>query len=461
MRALLATLCVVTGTLTVPMAQAVPPPIPQFVQVMLSQHPEYGAAAARTEQVAGEQDQARAAFDLRFEQDTQIRTSGYYDGMFAEQGVVQPLGDFGAEVFGKYKISDGDLPVYEQAHETLDSGEFSVGVRMSLLQNRDTDTRRLALTTAAWRYLEAQSQQQMELNQLVYRGVSAWLEWYQSLLKNRVVAELVTLTEQRLTAIERRVDDGDLAAIALTEYQVTLLQRKLLLQEANQRLRIAEEKLAYFLVPNSPSPSSETSMDAAALDLQWPYRYVASDTRGTLIDQHPAMQALQASLEQAENRLRQANNEVLPELDLELRVAQDLGDGPESLDGTESVVGVSFYMPLGQRAARARSAVAQAKIREVEYELQVLEQQLRRDVGVATTALATARDIFAMSTRREALAAQLLAQERVRFFEGVSDQFLLIAREKATLQASLQRIDAELDILRNELALHATLAQLF
>ena len=64
-------------------------------------------------------------------------------------------------------------------------------------------------------------------------------------------------------------------------------------------------------------------------------------------------------------------------------------------------------------------------------------------------------------TSREALAAQLLAQERVRFFEGVSDQFLLIAREKATLQASLQRIDAELDILRNELALHATLAQLF
>jgi hypothetical protein len=65
------------------------------------------------------------------------------------------------------------------------------------------------------------------------------------------------------------------------------------------------------------------------------------------------------------------------------------------------------------------------------------------------------------SQQREVLAKQLQAQEQVRFFEGVSDQFLLISREKAALQASMQRIDAELDILRHELVIHATLARLY
>lgn len=449
-----------------PPAMSAPPPIPEFVEGMLSRHPEFGAATARTEQIAGERAEAQAAFDLRLEQDTQVRTSGYYDGLFAEQGVVQPLGRFGAEVFGKYKISDGALPVYEQAYETQDSGEFSVGLRLSLLQNRDTDARRLALTTAAWRYLEAESRQHLALNQLVYRGVSTWLEWYQSLLKGRVVNALVELTEDRLAAIERRVDDGDLAAIALTEYRVTLLQRQLLAQEAAQNLQIAEQRLAYFWAASGESDADQAaSLESGRPDpeLRWPYQFDAIDAqaRNSLVAEHPSMEVLQATLEQAQNQRRQAVNEVLPALDLEMRVAQDLGDGPEYLDGTESIVGLSFSMPLGQRAAKARTAIAEARIRELEYEQLVMQQRLLRDVSVATTALATARDILVTSQQREVLAKQLQAQEQVRFFEGVSDQFLLISREKAALQASMQRIDAELDILRHELVIHATLARLY
>jgi outer membrane protein TolC len=306
----------------------------------------------------------------------------------------------------------------------------------------------------------------LALNQLVYRGVSTWLEWYQSLLKGRVVNALVELTEDRLAAIERRVDDGDLAAIALTEYRVTLLQRQLLAQEAAQNLQIAEQRLAYFWAASDESDADQAaSLESGGPDpeLRWPYQFDAIDAqaRNSLVAEHPSMEVLQATLEQAQNQRRQAVNEVLPALDLEMRVAQDMGDGPEYLDGTESIVGLSFSMPLGQRAAKARTAIAEARIRELEYEQLVMQQRLLRDLSVATTALATARDILVTSQQREVLAKQLQAQEQVRFFEGVSDQFLLISREKAALQASMQRIDAELDILRHELVIHATLARLY
>ncbi|NBR91224.1 MAG: HAD family hydrolase [Rhodobacteraceae bacterium] len=64
------------------------------------------------------------------------------------------------------------------------------------------------------------------------------------------------------------------------------------------------------------------------------------------------------------------------------------------------------------------------------------------------------------TNKPEALAETLLSQERARFDEGVSDQFLLIAREKTTLEARLKTIDAKVDVLRHELALNATLASL-
>lgn len=224
------------------------PGVDQLVSTLSTQHPEALAAQSRTQQAEGRRSVADAAFDLRVAQTTDIRSSGYYDGRVADQRMVQPLKPLNAEVFGAYRISDGSFPVYEQEYQTLDDGEVSLGVKISLLQNRDTDPRRLELENSAWHYQETASNQLLDVNKLVYRGVSAWLDWYQSTLKRAVVAELLALTENRLDAIQQRVDSGDLASITLTEFRTTLLQRTVLLQEADRVEAQARDRLAYFMV---------------------------------------------------------------------------------------------------------------------------------------------------------------------------------------------------------------------
>ncbi len=438
------------------------PTVTELVESLGKHHPEYLASRSRTEQVAGEQAQADAQFDLRLIQETYVRPSGYYDGRYAEQGIVQPLGPLNAQLFGTYRISEGTFPVYQADYETLDQGEASVGIKFSLLQNRDTDSRRLALTTAAFKYLEAESKQNVELNKLIFQGVSTWLEWYQSHQKLEIVKNLVRLTSNRLQGIEARVQSGDLAEITLTEFKTTLLQRQLLQQEAEQRVVLAKQRLAYFWRPNEGSFFAGNDIDSPPEDIRWPYR-VASLSQGDFSDSiagHPALVALNAKTDQARNRQRLARNETLPKLDLEMKLAQDMGDGAESLTGTESVVGLSFYMPLGQRAAKAREAVASAQIRELEYESRVLAEQLERDVSVSLKALAFSRQILSLSEQQKTLAGALLSQEQTRFEAGVSDQFLLITRETAALQAQLKWVDAKIEALRNELSLHATLAKL-
>lgn len=197
-------------------------------------------------------------------------------------------------------------------------------------------------------------------------------------------------------------------------------------------------------------------------DIGWPYK--APSVELTAFDdqiaQHPSVSALSAQLEQARNKQRLARNEVLPQLDLELKVARDIGQGIEPLTGNDSIIGLSFSVPIGQRAARARESIAAAGVREIEFESVVLTDQLRRDVALSLEALDYGRGILAISREQEAVAEQLQRQEQERFEAGVSDLFLLINRETTALQAQLKTVDAEVDLMRQELALQATLAQL-
>jgi len=84
---------------------AVSPTVAELVQMIQQHHPEYLAMQARTDQVGGERDEAGAAFDLSVVQESYIRPSGYYDGAYAEQRLVQPAKSLNAQVFGSYRIS--------------------------------------------------------------------------------------------------------------------------------------------------------------------------------------------------------------------------------------------------------------------------------------------------------------------------------------------------------------------
>ncbi len=438
------------------------PTVQQLVEGIVRHHPEFRATLARTDQAAGLQQVADAAFDARITQDTSVRASGYYDGSYAKQTISQPIAAMNGELFGSYRIAGGQFPVYEAEFDTLDLGEASMGIRLSLLQNRVLDERRIELQQAAWKLLAAQSKQDVELNKLVYAGVSSYLNWYQSFRRLGVIRDLVRITQERFSGIEARVDSGDLAQISLTEFQSTLLRRQLLEREAEQRFELAKQQLAYFWRVSNSAMATPQAMGQPPQDIGWPYKAPSIDLSAfdDQIAQHPSVSALNAQLEQARNQQRLARNEVLPQLDLELKVARDIGQGIEPLTGNDSIIGLSFSVPIGQRAARARESIAAAGVRELEFESVVLTDQLRRDVALSLEALDYGRRILAISREQEAVAEQLQRQEQERFEAGVSDLFLLINRETAALQAHLKSVDAEVDLMRQELALQATLAQL-
>jgi outer membrane protein TolC len=205
-------------------------------------------------------------------------------------------------------------------------------------------------------------------------------------------------------------------------------------------------------------PAKTISLD----QIGWPYE---SNSRAlnevdVMISAHPRMATLDAALSRAQNRKRLAINETLPKLDLEMKVAKGLGRGDPWLSDEETVIGVAFAMPLGQRAAKARQRAEEAAITSLEYESIALERELRRDVDMGRAQLSYQRDIVALAKKMEAASEHLLSQETKRFREGSSDQFVLLSREKAFLEAQLTATAAKYELRRQELTLFASLAQL-
>ena len=95
-------------------------------------------------------------------------------------------------------------------------------------------------------------------------------------------------------------------------------------------------------------------------NFDWPYALSeASFDQATLdLDSHPALIAVENEIEVAMNALRLAENQMLPELDLTMKVSRDLGAGDPRLRRADSAVLLNFEVPVGRRAA---SKVARRK----------------------------------------------------------------------------------------------------
>jgi outer membrane protein TolC len=168
-------------------------------------------------------------------------------------------------------------------------------------------------------------------------------------------------------------------------------------------------------------------------------------------------------LEQAvvENKTALANNALLPKLDLKASIARDVGSGSETLEGTETKLGLSFSYPLGNRKAKAERAQLLSKQRELQHKLASTEQVITQRFEQALVFWTQAKDIAAFQSENASLARTLSQVEKTRFDAGDSDMFVLNARAQAEIRAQIKEIKARVDLLKAELMLYKEAAMLY
>ncbi|GLS26394.1 TolC family protein [Marinibactrum halimedae] len=448
-------------------------------------HPKVLSALAEREQTEAAVTAAQGAFDWQYKQQYDSRLSGYYDGNYWENSLSKPLGDWNAKVTAKYRRSDGDFPVYEEINSTLNRGEASIGVSLSLLKDRAIDKKRLTLQNAEVGVLAAQQMQTLSINDVLNKAGQTYLKWYLANERLRLVQVLVGMAEQRQEAIKIRVKQGDAAEITLTEAQTSVLSRRAMLVEEEQSLaRFAQELSLYWrdaagnpVLPQHISFSGTLSRSSVeelntllelsrgrirALTLNRPSSDAGFNDywKMAVIERHPALAEVDAALIQVENQLRLAKNDHLPNLDLSLKVAEDFGGGPDNLDDTDTIVALNFSMPLERRYAKASLQKAKAKERELKAKRRMISDNLQAEVSAELMNFTMLKSYSEIKQQQAQLAIKLLSQEQVRFAEGDSDQFILNSRETSAANALLQSVKANVDYVAQKIHLLALGAEL-
>ncbi|MFK8020740.1 MAG: TolC family protein [Pseudomonadales bacterium] len=389
---------------------------------------------------------AEGAFDIELTQNTRVRTSGYYDGAYANQKIIKPLANANAKVFAEYRLSTGEFPVYEDEFVTLDRGEVSLGLSFSLLRNREIDPYRLAIANADLDISMETFRQQAVLNNVLFDAAIAYMEWLNAFEQLTVFQQLFENARERQTAINNRVKLGLSARIDLLDNEQNLLKRKAAVLKAQNELDLRGIALSLYWRDNSgkplpigpslrPSLPRELSNSAIA-DMD----QLVSDA----IALHPDIRYVDNLIKKTKNNRQLYENELLPTVDIHLKAGHDLGDGSNTREGLESYAGIEFSMPLGQSRAKGKRNQANAKLKELGYLHQRLTENLSGLLQQAKAKYVNAKAQARITSRRSDIAQKLLEQEQQRFTQGASDVFLINIREENTSEARIDAITAEL-----------------
>jgi outer membrane protein TolC len=420
--------------------------------------PDIIAALARNRQAEARALSAQGAFDTVFAVEGRSRIQGYYDGTEVAGKAEQPLSDNGGYVYGQYRVSRGDFPVYEDKAYTNRLGEVKVGALYALLRDRLIDARRSEFRLAANDIDIARFETRATSIGVQARAIDAYQKWVAAGLKLKAYQALMALARDRTQGLARQVQLGAKPDILLTENEANLVKRQALVVEAQQAFRVAAVKLSLYY------------RDAQGLPVVVDEGRLPDDMRGFgdlrvdpafNLDGRPDFAILLEEIDKATVKLALARNDMKPRLDLMGDVAKDVG--PEGLGGSsrtplEMIVGVTFKIPLQNRKARGKLAESQAKMDELTVKQRFLAEKIRAEVASIGIDVDAARALVGTAERESDLAQRLATAERRRFDLGSSDFFLVNQREESATSAQVKLIEAHARIAAAQAELAAATA---
>jgi outer membrane protein TolC len=166
-----------------------------------------------------------------------------------------------------------------------------------------------------------------------------------------------------------------------------------------------------------------------------------------VIRDRPELQTFKLALERANNRVALRQNDLQPSLNASVEVSRDfgaVGDGGPTFDSTDTVVGVTFSVPLQRRTAIGAVQRAEAELRETELRQRRITDQITTDVANIFASLGAAIKLADLADAEVKQANQMVQAERTRFRLGAGEFFLVNAREETAANAQINAIRAQL-----------------
>lgn len=410
-------------------------------------YPEIDIAIGELEAANGKVLASWGEFDQVFSAHTISQPLGFYQTYRNGVGLSRPLYQ-GGEVYGTYRIGDGNFEPWYGERETNEGGELKAGFSLPLLKDRAIDGRRAKLFATG--YQRDQLNSNVEARMLMFQRIAtqAYWDWVSAGQAVQIQQRLLQLADQRVGQIKTRVAAGDLARIAQIDNDRLIAKRKNSLIKARRQLEKTAIKLSLFwrddscnptiptdeLVPDAFPESQSISDDQLSNDIQ------------TALSVRPELSELAAARKEACTELRYARNLTLPKLDVKGFAGQDLGGAASSKgDKTpfELQLGVLAEVPLQRREGIGKSRAAQGKLKQIDAKIGFTCDKIRSEIQDAASGVNAAQDQIAQSRENLRLTRKSLELGRISFEEGDIDLLSLNIYESAVADAELQLLEAQ------------------
>jgi outer membrane protein, heavy metal efflux system len=407
-------------------------------------YPPLQAARQKLAMAEGKLLQKRGVFDTKIKAKSTGIPLGYYEQIVLD-GLVEQATPFAGLVFyGGYRLGAGNFAVYDGKKQTDGLGEIRTGFVLPLLKNSAIDQGRLEIAQAELDLEVARLGVLEKHLKFIKESSKVYWSWVAASRKRAVAQDLLDLVKKRNADLEQSVQAGQLPRIVLVENQTALFKRQAKLIGARQKEQQAAYELSLFLQRDAngqlQTPFSKIKLDFPALQK---LDYTRLATHISQAQSHrPEPLALALQLEQ--NQLSQlwAENQNLPQLDLNFALSKDVGGGDKTRDPLELEAGLGFEWPLQLRKSQGVLQVLQAEKKQLEWELLFSREQIGVEVQNINTALVAAKEKRDLAGQQVSVARELESAERTRFDLGASTLLVLNLREQARGDAMNEEIEA-------------------
>lgn len=368
----------------------------------------------------------------------------YYNRWSSELKV--PLWLAGADLKIGYDRNVGEY-VNPETH-TSTAGLAGIGLSIPLGQGLLIDSRRNILRQAKIMVNYAEAERVKQINAIWYNIVKDYWNWYFSYNQFQLISEGLELAQTRFKAISRQTLLGDKASIDSVEAAITVQDRMIQYEKMKIDLLNSRLTLSNHLWSDEAQPLElpENARPLQAVELNdKPKKEVLDTLLEFAAGSHPELIKLRAKGEQLAVERSYRKEMLKPKLNVSgslLSTRRSFNSYvPDNYDFNMGnyKLGFEFALPLFLRAERGKLREVKIKQRELEYDMQQSNREIRNSVLTSYNHLNAYSEQLAVQVKSISNQQVLLSGESSKFDLGESTLFLINTRESKLIDMKIKR----------------------
>ena len=429
----------------------------EFLGYVKKYHPLVKQADLKLNEAQANLMQARGAFDPKIEVDfneKQFKDNQYYSILNSSFKIPTW---YGIELKAGFDNSEG---IYVNPENTLpNSGLTSFGISVPVGQGLFINQRMADIRKAKIAQNLNAAERNLQAIEVLHEASVSYVNWKRAFEEVKLYENYLVNASNRYKGIEKLISEGDKPAIDSIEAGIVVKTRLLNLEDAKLKLIKAKLELSNYLWLENNVPLELKDDLIPEITLSKTIKEVLQINELNPIDlnNHPKIKALDAKIAMQKVDRKLKANALLPKLDLSYNYLSE----PSYIDNyrfEDYKIGVNFSFPIFLRKERGSLKLADLKIQDSEFGLQLERKNLENKIK------AQQQEITSLEKQREYIRKLIqdyntLLNAEDRLFEmGESSLFVINSRENTLVSSQINEIALENRYLNAIIGLYKTLA---